>query len=63
MDDFKPFFSSFANAQAVYKPKAGAKYVEGHAVVLVGYNNEQQYWIAKNSWGDGWADNGFFKVS
>eukprot|EP00878_Enallax_costatus_P032916 GHUV01036258.1.p2 GENE.GHUV01036258.1~~GHUV01036258.1.p2 ORF type:complete len:130 (-),score=24.40 GHUV01036258.1:43-432(-) len=63
LDDFRPFFSTYANAQAIYRPKPSAKYVEGHAVVLVGYNNEHQFWIAKNSWGPDWADNGFFKVT
>jgi hypothetical protein len=28
----------------------------------VGYNNEQQYWLAKNSYGSNWADKGLFKV-
>eukprot|EP00878_Enallax_costatus_P028282 GHUV01030534.1.p1 GENE.GHUV01030534.1~~GHUV01030534.1.p1 ORF type:complete len:437 (+),score=68.02 GHUV01030534.1:910-2220(+) len=62
-DDFRPFFSNFANMGAVYKPRPGAKPVEGHAVVLVGYNNEQNYWVAKNSWGSNWADGGYFKVA
>jgi hypothetical protein len=33
-----------------------------HAVLLVGYDLEQQFWIAKNSWGQGFADGGFFKI-
>lgn len=28
----------------------------------VGYDNEQQYWLAKNSYGSDWADKGVFKV-
>jgi hypothetical protein len=28
----------------------------------VGYNNEQQYWLAKNSYGSSWGDRGLFKV-
>jgi C1A family cysteine protease len=62
-DDFKLFFANPANKYAVYSPKKGATFAFNHAVVLVGYNNEQGYWIAKNSWGPNWADNGFFKVS
>jgi hypothetical protein len=32
-----------------------------HAVVLAGYNNEQQYWIIWSSWGN-WADGAFARV-
>jgi C1A family cysteine protease len=32
----------------------------GHAVLLVGYDNATQRFIAKNSWGVGWGDNGYF---
>ncbi len=33
-----------------------------HAIVLVGYDDAGEYWIAKNSWGSSWGDDGFFKV-
>eukprot|EP00877_Chromochloris_zofingiensis_P001286 jgi/Chrzof1/11158/Cz05g26030.t1 len=36
---------------------------EGHAVLLVGYDNEERYWIVRNSWGPDWADKGYFKCS
>jgi len=32
----------------------------GHAVVLVGYNDTTQCFIARNSWGTGWGDRGYF---
>ncbi|EFJ42133.1 hypothetical protein VOLCADRAFT_107390 [Volvox carteri f. nagariensis] len=34
-----------------------------HQVVTIGYNDTGSYWIAKNSWGTGWGDNGFFRIS
>ncbi|MCK5014860.1 MAG: DUF333 domain-containing protein [Candidatus Omnitrophica bacterium] len=33
-----------------------------HAVLLVGYNDADHYWIAKNSWGSTWNDDGYFKI-
>ena len=47
MTDFKPFFEVRGNAKKVYTPSPKAKVVENHAIVLVGYNNEQEYWVAR----------------
>ncbi len=33
-----------------------------HTVVLVGYNESGNYWIAKNSWGESWNGDGYFKI-
>eukprot|EP00877_Chromochloris_zofingiensis_P006447 jgi/Chrzof1/2055/Cz11g01080.t1 len=60
--EFRDFFSNPANNNKVYKPVRTTSIEEGHAVVLVGYNNEEEYWVVKNSWGPDWADGGFFKV-
>ncbi len=32
-----------------------------HAVVIVGYDDAQNCWICKNSWGTGWGEDGWFK--
>ena len=32
----------------------------GHAVLLVGYDNVRQTYIARNSWGTDWGDSGYF---
>jgi C1A family cysteine protease len=36
-----------------------------HAVLLVGYNdtNDPAYWKVKNSWGECWGEDGYFRVS
>ena len=29
---------------------------------IIGYNNKEEWWLAKNSWGPAFADGGFFKI-
>jgi C1A family cysteine protease len=45
----------------IYEHVSGAK-EGGHAVAIVGYNDDSSYWICKNSWGEGWGENGFFRI-
>lgn len=33
-----------------------------HLVALVGYDDAEQAWICKNSWGPGWGEQGFFRI-
>ncbi len=41
----------------------GYYYLNMHSVDIIGYDDSSQYWIAKNSWGTGWGDNGFIKIA
>ena len=34
----------------------------GHAVIIVGYDDAEQAWIVKNSFGQDWGENGFFRI-
>ncbi len=34
----------------------------GHAIAVVGYDENGKFWICKNSWGTSWGDNGWFKI-
>lgn len=48
-----------------YPNTATEQFLGGHAVCLVGYNDNfrntgQGYFIARNSWGTSWGDNGYF---
>jgi C1A family cysteine protease len=52
----------FYYKSGVYKHATGS--VEGgHAVSIVGWNDADQAWIVRNSWGTGWGLNGFFEVA
>jgi C1A family cysteine protease len=33
-----------------------------HAVTIIGWDDALECWIAKNSWGGSWGDNGIFKI-
>merc|ERR1711972_3599 len=41
-------------------PTRGDRIVGGHAVLCVGYDDERQVFVVRNSWGDAWGDKGYF---
>lgn len=41
-------------------PQDGDIYVGGHAVCVVGYDNQKKVLIIRNSWGPAWGDHGYF---
>lgn len=43
-------------------PAAGEGQVGGHAVCAVGYDQESQRFIIRNSWGDDWGQAGYFTM-
>jgi len=34
----------------------------GHGILIVGWNDDEQSWICKNSWGASWGENGYFRI-
>jgi C1A family cysteine protease len=52
----------YSYRSGVYSYTSGA-YVGAHAVLVVGYDDVNQAFIAKNSWGSGWGEAGYFMVA
>jgi hypothetical protein len=55
-DDFKHY------AGGIYEPVTGQDIIGGHLACIVGYDDSQQCWIVKNSWGTEWGEDGFFRI-
>ncbi len=60
--DFDAFFNNPANRYAVYHYDGTSGRRGGHSVVIVSYDETNQYWLCKNSWGSAWADGGYFRI-
>lgn len=52
----------FAYSSGVYVKSSGTSLAGYHCITVVGYDDAQQCWILKNSWGGSWGDGGFVKV-
>jgi C1A family cysteine protease len=55
-EDFKHY------SGGIYEPVPGQDVIGGHLVCIIGYDDSQNCWIVKNSWGAGWGENGFFRI-
>jgi C1A family cysteine protease len=52
----------YSYRSGVYSYTSGS-YVGAHAVLVVGYDDTQQAFIVKNSWGSGWGEAGYFMIA
>ncbi|HEX8754616.1 MAG TPA: C1 family peptidase [Solirubrobacterales bacterium] len=43
-------------------PKAHETMLGGHAVLAIGYDEDKQWFIVRNSWGKGWGMQGYFTL-
>lgn len=57
--------ASFQNVKAdgIWSPSNAEQYGSGHAVCLIGYDDNTKMFEILNSWGTSWGDNGYFKIS
>lgn len=50
-----------ARTGVVPMPNKGSEQcLGGHAVLVVGYDDDKNHLIVRNSWGEGWGDKGYF---
>ncbi|GIL59533.1 hypothetical protein Vafri_14296 [Volvox africanus] len=56
-------FVSWTASSPPYVWNRASRLTGYHQVLVVGYNDTGSYWIAKNSWGPSWGDDGYFRMS
>ncbi|HEY7036237.1 MAG TPA: C1 family peptidase [Thermomicrobiales bacterium] len=56
------FYDFFAYSSGVYVKSSNTTLAGYHCISVVGYDDNQQCWILKNSWGTGWGEAGFVKI-
>ena len=54
--------AAVAKSGKVPMPRAGEQQLGGHAVLAVGYQESNQTFIVRNSWGTGWGMKGYFTM-
>ncbi len=59
---YEDFYYHYSSGVYEYNAATAGKVVGGHCVSLVGYNDAGGYWIAKNQWGAGWGEAGYFQM-
>lgn len=59
---FAVYGDFFSYRSGVYSYTTG-DYAGGHGVLIVGYDDVNQAFIVKNSWGTGWGEAGYFMIA
>ncbi|MEN9827114.1 MAG: hypothetical protein RI953_2859 [Pseudomonadota bacterium] len=62
MTSMKVFKDFYFYTGGVYRHQKGG-IVGGHAVMIIGWNNEDRAWIVRNSWGTDWGEQGDFRIA
>jgi hypothetical protein len=60
---FEVYESFPAYESGIYSAHGSTPTGGGHCVAIVGFNDSLQYWIAKNSWGEYWGEDGYFRIA
>ncbi len=56
---FTVYNDFFGYSSGVYTANTGTGVAGGHCIVIVGYDDNQQAWLVRNSWGTGWGMAGY----
>lgn len=60
-----PYAADFLTyTSGVYTCPSSGNLLGGHSVSIIGYGTENgmDYWLVRNSWNNGWGDQGLFKI-
>ncbi|GLH14385.1 Cathepsin L-like proteinase [Gryllus bimaculatus] len=64
--DFMSYKGGIYHYTGVGSPSFNPFVLVNHAVLVVGYGVDgetgEKYWIVKNSWGESWGENGYFRI-
>jgi C1A family cysteine protease len=60
MEIYEDFYYYYRSGVYSY---TGGGYIGGHAILIVGYDDNRQCFICKNSWGSGWGESGYFRIA
>jgi len=58
---FEVYADFFFYSSGVYEHIWG-EYEGGHAILIVGWDDTEQSWVCKNSWGANWGQGGYFRI-
>ncbi len=58
---FSVYSDFYSYNGGIYSYTTGT-YQGGHAVLIIGYDDGNQCFIVKNSWGTGWGEAGYFRI-
>ncbi|MBU0496552.1 MAG: hypothetical protein KKC68_01235 [Candidatus Thermoplasmatota archaeon] len=56
----RPDFTNYR--RGIYRP-GPYDVTGGHVINIVGYDDTQQCWLIRNSWGDAWGEDGYIRVA
>ena len=59
---FKVYGDFYSYRSGIYSYATGS-YLGNHCVLIVGYDDVNQCFIVKNSWGTGWGEAGYFRIA